>query len=228
MLWYILIIILAVIALLLFVQLATFSTIYIHYKNKKLIVKIKTPFYRKEINYDLEKNEEKVNTRSQETSEKSKLSDKVDEIKKRVFNSEKGFDADELKKVWQEILDTHSYAVGIIKKLLTKLRHKIHITQLFIGLEYGTDNPANTGIIYGSVWGLIGTLYPILTRYFYIEYPTLDITPDFYNKRFDIEIRSIIKVRAAHIIRAGFSSLFVPAITYLKDKISKGSEKNGR
>ena len=49
---------------------------------------------------------------------------------------------------------------------------------------------------------------------------------DFYSKRFDTEVRSIIKVRAVHIISAGLSSLLVPAYTYLKNK--KGREKNGR
>ncbi len=228
---YIILAIILIIALLLIIQLSAFSTVYISYKDKLLVVRIQTPFYRKEIKYDLAEKKEEVKTEGvagAEKSEKSFISSKTDEIKKRIFNPETGFDAEELKNVWDEICETYSYGMGIIKKLLGKMRHKIHITNLFVKLEYGTNNPAATGIIYGSAWGLVGTAYPILTRYFHIVYPTLDITPDFYGERFDIEVRSIIKVRAAHIIRAALSSLFVPAVTYFKDKISKGSEKNGR
>lgn len=231
---YGIIILLLIIGLLLTVQLAAFSFVYIHLKDGILAVKVRTPFYRREIRYDLKKNQEKEKIqgvgveKKEKTEQKSPFSEKIADAQKRVFNSEKGFDTDELKNVWNEFCETYSYALGIIKKLLGKLRHRIYITQLFVRLEYGTDNPANTGMIYGSIWGLVGSLYPIFTRYFHIVYPTLDITPDFYDKRFDIEVRSIIKVRAAHIINAAFASLFMPAITYFKDKILKGREKNGR
>ncbi len=234
MVYGIIIAVLLIIGLLLLVQLRAYSFVYIHLKDNILIVNVKTPFYRREIKYDLEKNKEEEKIKGvgigekEKTEQKSPLSEKIAKAKKRVFSSEKGFDTDELKNIWDEFSEMYSYAVGIIKKLLGKLRHKIHITQLLVRLEYGTDNPANTGMIYGSIWGLVGLLYPIFTRYFHIVYPTLDITPDFYDNRFDIEVRSIIKVRAAHIINAAFASLFVPAITYFKDKILKGREKNGR
>ena len=228
---YVILIILLILLLLLLLELFLFSKIEIHFKDKLLTVAIKTPLYRKVIRRDLNQTEaepQKNGAASDETSEKSPISDKIADIKKRVFNPDTGFDTEEVKKVWGELSETHSYVFGILKKLLVRLRHKIHINKLFIRLEYGTDNPAATGIIYGSVWNLVGLVYPFLTMYFRIAYPTLDITPDFYSKRFDIEVKSIIKVRAAHIINAGLSLLLVPTITYFKDKSKKGRENNGR
>lgn len=226
---YVLIVILAILSLVA-IEIFVKSTIDIHFKDNVLTLKVITPFYKKQIvrDFNQKQSEVKAGDAKKETKDTEKLgfSQKLDDIKKRVFNKEKGFDIDELKSVWSELWETNSYVLGIIKKLFTKLRHKIHIKKLAIGVEYGTDNPATTGMIYGSVWNVVGIIYPVLTRYFYIEYPIIDVTPDFYGKRFDIEIRSIIKVSAAHIIWAGLSSLLIPSITYFKNK--KGREKNGR
>ena len=227
---YVILIILLIIALLLIAELWLFTKIDIHLKDNVLVIKVITPLYRKVIKKDFNKQESETaeqTTKNEKTQEKtSPLSDKMAEIKGRVFNSETGFDKDELKKVWDEFTGMYSETFGIIKKLLGKLRHKIHISKLVLRLEYGTDNPATTGFVYGSIWNIVGIIYPILTMYFHIVYPTIDVTPDFYSKRFDTEVRSIIKVRAVHIISAGLSSLLVPAYTYLKNK--KGREKNGR
>lgn len=227
MLFGIIITIVAVIVLLIVWELYTFSTVELHYKDMLIAIRVRTPLYKKDIELNMDKPETPAKADGKE-SQQSGVKKKISEIKERVFNSEKGFDTDELKNVFGEFADTYSYVFGIIRKFFGKLRHKIHIKQLFIKLEYGTDNPANTGFIYGSVWNVVGLVYPWLTRYFHMEYPSIDITPDFYGKRFEIEARSIIKVRAVHIIRAGLSSLLIPSLTYLKDKIKKGRGKNGR
>lgn len=228
---YVILVILLIAALLLLLELFLFSTAEIHLKDKILTVTVKTPLYKKVIRRNIVEDVEETvenGVKEDKESEKSLVSDKIAEIKKRIFNSDTGVDTEEVKKVWGELSETYSYGLGIIKKFLGKLRHKIHISKLYIKVEYGTDNPAATGFVYGSVWNLVGIVYPFLTRYFHIVYPTLDITPDFYSKRFDIEVKSIIKVRAAHIISAGLSSLLVPAITYFKDKLKKGRGNNGR
>ena len=124
-----------------------------------------------------------------------------------------------------ELTDAYSETFALIRKFLGKTRFKIHIPTLRVKLEYGTDNPANTGIIYGSVWGLVGVIYPLAAMYFHIAFPQLDITPDFYGKRFNIEIKSIIKVRPTHIINAALTTLWAPILTYLKNKIKKGRDK---
>ncbi len=232
---YILLIILAVLALIYITVTIPYATITIHLKDKKLNIHIKHWIYKKKFEVDLGKKgvetKEKTSPDSLGPDKEKKINfkDKLNEIKKRVLNSEKGIDTEELKNVWNELTEDFNDIYNVFKTFLGKFRHKAEIPLIRINLDYGTDNPATTGMIYGWIWGMVGTLYPIATRYFHIAYPQLDITPDFYGERFDIEIKSIIKVRATHIIGAAIPALWSPAITYLKNKNhKKGRGKNGR
>lgn len=189
-------------------------------------------------NNKLGKNNDSSPTSSSENSDASHSSKKstqpfdiktkIEEIKGRIYNSDTGFNIDEIKNIKNEFTSGFSGISKHIGIFFKKTRYKIHIPSLRINLEYGTGNPANTGLIYGSAWNIVGILYPILTRYFHIAYPSLNLTPDFYGKRFDAEIKSIIKVRPAHIINAAISVFKSFILTYLKNNFNKGREKNGR
>lgn len=89
----------------------------------------------------------------------------------------------------------------IIYELLGHLNGRIKAF-LSVNLTFGTGDPAKTGILYGWMWNIIGVLYPVVSRYINLEFPDFDIRPDFYNKCFDMNLESIIKVRCAHIINA--------------------------
>ena len=226
MIYIILSIILIVVLILLTLSLC-YITIDIHLKNHILNIKIGNKLYCKKIQIDLSKPKQTKQTEKSNTKHKeNKLSfiDRLKKIKDRVFDEENGINHDEIKNVKNELFETYSQAIEIIKKISVKLRHKIKVTTLRVELEYGTGNAATTGMLYGGIWQMTGILYPIASRWVKIIYPTLDITPDFYSKRFDIEAQSIIKVRPAHIISAVFSPLLGTAITYFKNK--KGREKN--
>ncbi len=225
---YIILSIVLIIVLILLTLSLCYVTIDIHLKNQILYIKIGNKLYSKKIQVDLSKPKEtKKEKKSDNTSKEdtSSFIDKLKKIKNRVFDAEKGIDYDEVKNIKNEIFDAYSETIDIVKKIFGKLRYKIKVTALRVKLEYGTGNAATTGMLYGGIWQLTGILYPIASSWVKIVYPTLDITPDFYGKRFDIEVQSIIKVRPAHIISASFSPLLSPAITYLKNK--KGREKNG-
>ena len=161
---------------------------------------------------------------------KSKFSfkDRFDKEKKRIYDPEKGgYQPGGLKEVWGEYQQTFEDFKDIILGFAGGVRQKIWITSLLIRLDYGTGDPAHTGMLYGSIWSGIGIAYPILCRYIRAVYPTLEITPDFYGVRFDLEIKSIIKVRPAHIIHALLKQLWRPAITYCYNHFTrKGSVAN--
>ncbi len=215
---YLLIILFAIILIFLLAVL-WHLTVDLSLKDSILSLDIKHIFYRKKIEIDL--NKPKSEKKESEPAEnKGNFSD----IKKRIFKPDSGIDFDEIKKIKNEYSAAYSDMLDIIKKFLEKTRQKIKIPTLKISIDYGTGNPAATGMIYASFWNLVGILYPLLTRYFKVVYPTLDITPDFYQERFDIKVKSIIKVRVAHIISAPISALF----TYLKNKKKKDVKKNGR
>lgn len=223
-------IVLAIIALIIFALIFPFTTIVVHYKDMQLDVKIKHLFFKKNLFFDFAKakNTEHKKTKDEADTAESKgfdIRSKINDIKDRIYSSETGFNIDEVKNVKNELTDAYSETFALIHKFLGKTRLKIHIPTIRVKLDYGTGNPANTGMIYGSVWGLVGVIYPLAAMYFHIAFPQLDITPDFYGKRFNIEIKSIIKVRPTHIINAALTTLWTPILTYLKNKFKKGRDK---
>lgn len=199
----------------------------LHYKENKLTVVISNWFVRKKIDIDFSKEKGRDKPKTEKQEKKNPLKEKIQNAKQRVF-TENGFNLEEAKKVKRELFEVYYDALGIIRDFLGRLRLKIHIPKLFVKLDYGTGDPADTGMLYGAIWGAVGVLYPPAARFIHLAYPTLDITPDFYGKRFELEVRSIIKVRPAHIINASFSTLMGLFFTYLKNKINKGSGKDGR
>ena len=235
-----LIIILALILIYLTITIPYIS-LDLYYKDYILTIKINHSIFKKQILNDFSKKKnqppenssESDNPNSSDTSkpkndESNAISDKINEFKDRVYSKETGFDKEEFFNIYYEYKALYHEIINIIKKFLRLLRFKIHIPKLYLKFDFGTSNPANTGLIYGSAWGMLGLIYPLLARYFHIVYPTLDITPDFYGTRFDTEIKSIIKVRPIFVINAAFRSLTKPLLTYLFNKIKKGSVKNGR
>ncbi len=213
---YLLIILCVLILILSFVFIGHI-TIDLALNDNLLTLLIRHTFYKKRIEIDL--NNPKPRNKKPDEKQVS-----FSDIKGKVFKKDSGLDFDELKKLKNEYFSAYAEVLDIVKSLLGRTKCKIKIPVLKISVNYGTGNAAATGMIYGSFWSLIGIIYPTLTRYFKIVYPTLDITPDFYGERFEISVKSIIKVRAVHIMNAGFSAL----LTYLKNKKKKDVNKNGR
>lgn len=152
----------------------------------------------------------------------SPIKDRIQRLKSRIFSEEKGFDTDAAKAAFAETKEKFSFIWSLLRRFFAAMRYKIKIPVWRITLDFGTDNAAATGMLYGSVWGAVGTIYPLLARYAYVVYPMLDITPDFYGKRFDIKMKSIIKVRPVHIINAAVP----PLLTYLKEYLKTSSKQN--
>ncbi len=169
------------------------------------------------------------------TSNKNKDENSEDEgswwkdIKERVYNPEKGgYQEGSIEEIIDEYREKYDEISAVLRDVLGGMRHKIEISRLKLVLDVGTGNPAHTGMVYAVVWGLVGTVYPILTNYFIIDFPQIEVTPDFYEKRLDFGFRSIIKVKPAHIINALFKVGIKQVFTYFQNIKNKGSVKNGR
>lgn len=223
---YVILILLIIVSVLLALTIS-YVTIDIHLKNQLLLISVGNKLYRKKFEIDFLKKEPAPIKNDDKSSEKQESPFGLATIKKRIYNAENGIDFDEIKNVKNEISETYSDIIAVIKKLFEHLRYKVQFPVVRVKMEYGTGDAAATGMLYGSIWGAVSTFYPIACRWARISYPTLDITPDFYGKRFNIEAQSIIKVRPAHIISALFTALRTPNFTYLKDKFKKGRGKNG-
>lgn len=232
-LWIGLLTVVLLIAALLTVVLWNRWELHLHLKDKRLTLELRGLGIRRMI---LERDfNQKESVTEKETSQKTgqpeekkenRFVAKLKADKKRIFDSDKGgYQAGgigevvgEYKQLWEDTRKT-------MRGLFDGLRYKIEVRRTELRLDFGTGNPAHTGMAYSTVWGVMGVIYPLLCRHIKMDYPNLLITPDFNETRFDLEIKSIIMVRPAHIIHAVMKQGCYMAVTYLKNK--KGSGKHG-
>lgn len=121
--------------------------------------------------------------------------DRTDEEKKEVTKETIEKDIDKKKKL---LTNKKSFWWTILREM----RFRIEVVKTKIKIDYGTGDPADTGILYGIIWAVIGNLYQVFNQYLVFDFPETQINPDFENKIFEIEFESIIKVRLVHIINA--------------------------
>lgn len=107
---------------------------------------------------------------------------------------------------------------AIIAEAFELVKNRVRFSDIYLRLRYGTGDAAGTGILYGGIWILVGNIYAFLCRYFYVEFPTVELDPVFNEKAFEIEVQGIIKTRLVHIIIAAFRSLKL----YMKYNKTKG------
>lgn len=213
MIWFL--IILLVLALIVCLIIVPFFTVEIRFKENVLHVKLSNWFFKKNLDIDFNpkdtlepepepkaKEKPKPETKDKEDKKSNIITDKINGYKNRIYSKENGFSIHELRAVKHELSQLISKILSIIKDFFGSVRYKIQIPSVYFNLEYGTGDPASTGMMYGSIWGIVGLLHPIMTRYFIVNYPSLSVVPDFTAKRFSLEFKSIIKVRPVHIINA--------------------------
>lgn len=142
--------------------------------------------------------------------------------KKRIYDPERGeFQMEGFGEVVQEYKALYRQFQKLLHEVFGDLRYKISVLSTRIRLDFGTGNPAHTGMLYGGIWSAIGTAYPILGRYVHMDYPELEVTPDYYGKHLDFDVRSIIKVRPAHIINVAVKQACKLAFTYCYKHFTK-------
>ena len=107
----------------------------------------------------------------------------------------------------------------ILAEIFELVKNRARFLDIYLRLRYGTGDAANTGILYGGIWSLVGNIYAFLCRYFYVEFPTVELEPVFTEKAFEIEAQGIITTRLVHIIIAAFRSLKL----YMKHNKTKGA-----
>ncbi len=237
MLKIVLLVILAIILLiagLLFTVTWNKWQIYVHFKDKRLFVELRGIFYKKVL-VDRDFTEKQENdTKMEKPEKKTKLEDNKSGLlerfktdKDRIYTKETGYDHQGFKDVIADYKEVIGQIKGVLGVFFESMRYKIEIPLIRIKLDFGTGNPAHTGMLFGGIWGAVGTMYPVASRYLDVAYPLMEVTPDFNGPRFDLEVKSIIKVRPAHIINALLKREVWAAITYFYKNFIKGSVENG-
>lgn len=111
-----------------------------------------------------------------------------------------------------------------LNKFFGYMKHKIRINRLDLYIRFGTGEPDKTGMTYGALYGLEGSISPLFKKFFKMkDSPRLFLDPNYVTRCFEFEVGSIIKTRAAHIINAAVIAL----VAYLIKK-RKGSVENVR
>ena len=240
---------LAVLAIVFLLATVPFFSADIRYKKDILDISVKTLLFKKSFTIDLKapkpektpeqlekeekqkekkkaKAEKKKNKKSDDKNpEKKSLFDvksEIDEIKNKVINPETGFDINEAIALKDKIFEVLNIIIRSIGKLFGKIRYKIEIPLLNVIMEYGTGDPASTGMLYGAISGMLGVIYPLANQYIIFNYPSLKVTPDFYGERFEIEVRCIIRLRPVSIFNAVISASLEPVFAFLKYFLRKG------
>ena len=154
------------------VTLYSKTRVFISYKDEKLNVKFQNGLIRYTLKQKDKKKEEKEVTK--------------ESIQKDVKEKE------------QKLTDKTSFLWSLFKEM----RYRLEVKKTKIRIDFGTDDPADTGMLYGIIWAAIGNIYQIFNQYLTFDFPETEINPDFYNKVFKIEFYGIIKVRLVHIINA--------------------------
>lgn len=176
-LWIILGILLFIIG---FIVYALFSKtrVYIFYKNDNLKIRFQSGLLRYTWN-QAKKSQKKQKKPEKEEPSKENIEKEVNQKKQKL--------SDKTSFLW---------------KMLGGMRYKIEVVKVKIKIDYGTGDPADTGILYGVIWATIGNLYQLFNQYLVFDFPTVELNPDFENKVFKTEFEGIIKVRLVHIISA--------------------------
>ncbi len=205
--------------------------VFLHLKEKRLTMELRLwgmrmPLVKKDFSQKKPKKEKKT---EEKPKAKPSFSDRIRLEQKVVYDEEKGgYQPGGIRRIVADYLEIWDQVQETFSALFDGMRYKIEVTNTELTVLFGTGNPAHTGMAYGAAWSALGVIYPILCRYFRMDYPQVELNADFETKRFQIEFSSIIKVRPVHIIHAASQEGWRMLVTYLRNKKQKGSGRNGR
>lgn len=73
--------------------------------------------------------------------------------------------------------------LSTVLDFLDTFRRKLKINQLTFEMTLGGDDPYDLSINYGRAWGVLGTVQPILERYFIIKKKDIDLFCDYTSSK---------------------------------------------
>lgn len=97
----------------------------------------------------------------------------------------------------------------VLKAIWGYLIKKIELKSINLKSTIGLGDAALTGILYGLIWSLIGTLTNIISQYKDINEINIENNPDFNNKICIIDFFCIIRLKIVHIIIASYRGVKV-------------------
>ena len=102
-----------------------------------------------------------------------------------------------------EILDIYKENKYRIKNALKYITRKTVIKNFNLKFKLGTGDAAETGILYGVAWIVIGSVMTLAGSYLNIIEPRIAVVPIFNQVQLRTELSCIISIRLGHIINTG-------------------------
>lgn len=115
-----------------------------------------------------------------------------------------------LRDIFRKIIDSMKFFVTYFytfKILIIRLLKKVNLVYLNINIAFGSENPAFTGVLAGTVWTIISQSLGLLSVWLNFEGAKVKVvvTPDFFkHKSFQMKIDCIFSLRVGYIIIASF------------------------
>lgn len=191
-----------------FIYIPVFIKIEIKRKDHDDIISVETTLLKCLIkfNYEISYNDLVTKNKSQLLKINRKLEEK--NIEKDLLNKESVLGFEDIIKIYNNI---KKYS-NTFNKIIHYIIKKIHINSLNWSIKIGLGDAALTGIAYGVLWTIIGTLLNILLNYKKIKEikdMNINIYPNFNESILEIDFFCIIKLKIVHIIIAGFKGIKV-------------------
>lgn len=89
---------------------------------------------------------------------------------------------------------------GVVKRVLEYLKCRAIIKKLDLQIEFGTGNASHTGILTGIAWTALGIMLTYIDSYIEIHEKHINIKPSFVEKKFNVDLYCIFRLRIVHII----------------------------
>ena len=89
---------------------------------------------------------------------------------------------------------------GIVKIVLEYLKCSAIIKKLDLQVEFGTGNASHTGILTGIAWTALGIALSYIYGFIEIKEKSINVKPNFVEKKFNVDLYCIFRLRIVHII----------------------------
>lgn len=110
-------------------------------------------------------------------------------------------------------------------RFMKELRKKLCINRLVLKLTLAGDDPCDLAVTYGRTWAALGSLMPVLERFFNIRKRTIDVQCDFNGDDILLETQAELTLRIYQLLRmtAVYGYLVIKEFLQMKKKRKGGT-----
>lgn len=110
-------------------------------------------------------------------------------------------------------------------RFMKELRKKLCINHLVLRLTLAGDDPCDLAVAYGRTWAALGSLMPVLERFFNIRKRTVDVQCDFSGEDILLETQTELTLRIYQLVQmtAVYGYLVIKEFLQMKKKRKGGT-----